>query len=298
MLLSLGLWPHTRGCASARVGSTRGMQKAFMALGGIAVLSVLVCTADGQGNKRCWMGHFTYAFCCDATLPAGNPDCWDKRRFTHQRCCIDVDDPLPPLHPVNPRAGKLWRVVCEKDLGGWMVHELTFYEDEHCEHRIRKHARMLESGHRRNYPPANAFDQWVKATDEYFWYSEEAAESAVVTGVGTAWLGLEFARPMEVKCVGLWHNNIPSVPVALQRWDHAQENWLDVSRWPRARGGEWVMLVVGMEERYTTTVGMTMTAAIGPAVLTQLTVSGLPLGQQQRQENHHEGVDQGTVGEL
>merc|ERR1740129_692140 len=77
--------------------------------------------------------------------------------------------------------------------------------------------------HRRNYPPANAFDQWVKATDEYFWYSEEAAESAVVTGVGTAWLGLEFARPMEVKCVGLWHNNIPSVPVALQRWDHAQE---------------------------------------------------------------------------
>merc|ERR1712048_276830 len=127
--------------------------------------------------------------------------------------------------------------TCGKDLGGWMIHELTFYEDTACEKRIRGYARMLDSGHRKGFSPGNAFDQWVQATDEYFWYSLPASAP------GGAWLGLEMVRPMEVKCVGLWHNNIPEVPVTLQRWHSASDTWSAVHHWPVARGGEWAMLV-------------------------------------------------------
>lgn len=193
-----------------------------------------------QGNKRCWGGFFTYDFCCNASMPEGNPDCWDARRYTHRRCCLAPDEPLPPLHPVNPRAGKRWRVVCDTDLGGWMVHELVFYSDHSCTERLRNHLRPIASGHRKGFQVSHAFDQWVKATDEYFWYSNEA-------GPGEAWLGVEFVRPVEVRCVGLWHNNIPDVPVTLQKWEDTKEEWLEVTQWPMARGGEWAMLTVEQE---------------------------------------------------
>eukprot|EP00747_Dinoflagellata_sp_TGD_P182614 gnl/TRDRNA2_/TRDRNA2_36929_c0_seq1.p1 gnl/TRDRNA2_/TRDRNA2_36929_c0~~gnl/TRDRNA2_/TRDRNA2_36929_c0_seq1.p1 ORF type:complete len:234 (+),score=31.64 gnl/TRDRNA2_/TRDRNA2_36929_c0_seq1:49-750(+) len=202
---------------------------------------LLVACADGQGNSRCWAGHFNYNFCCNASFPEGNPDCWDKRRYTYARCCLSSDEPLPPATVVNPKAAKSWRVVCDKDLGGWMVHELVFYEDPACEQRIRKYARTIDSGHRKSFHPAHAFDQWVKATDEYFWYSAEA-------GKGEAWLGLELARHAEVRCVGLWHNNIPNVPVTLQRLDITSKNWTDVQHWPAALGGEWAMLSVAPQE--------------------------------------------------
>merc|ERR1712194_144762 len=165
-------------------------------------------------------------------------DCWDKRRFTYERCCLKPDEELPSLHPpVSPNASKKWRVVCEKDqLGGWMVHELTFYEDDACERRVRRHARTLDSGHRKSFSPTNAFDQWVQGTDEYFWYSLPAPNP------GEAWLGLEMVRPLEVRCVGIWHNNIPSVPITLQRWQQANDSWISVHHWPDAAGGEWAML--------------------------------------------------------
>lgn len=197
--------------------------------------------AQAQGNARCWAGQFTYEFCCNASFPetpggfGGNPDCWDKRRYTYQRCCLSTDEPLPPLTPVNPRASKKWRVVCGKDVGGWMVHELYFYSDDACTQHVRRHARPIDSGHRRSYPPGHAFDQWVKATDEYFWYSN-AAEA------GEAWLGVELVRPAEIRCVSLWHNNIPDVPVTLQRWDEPKSLWLDVTHWSAAKGGEWATL--------------------------------------------------------
>mmetsp|Transcript_35278 Transcript_35278/g.112220 ORF Transcript_35278/g.112220 Transcript_35278/m.112220 type:complete len:234 (+) Transcript_35278:194-895(+) len=203
----------------------------------IGICLSLLSLAGGQGNPRCWAGHFTYESCCNASFVAGNPDCWDKNRYTYRRCCLTTDEPLPPAHPVNPRASKSWRIVCGKDLGGWMIHELVFYSDQECKQRIRKYARTIDSGHRKGFQPTHAFDQWVKATDEYFWYSNEA-------GSGEAWLGLELVRPTEVKCVGLWHNNIPDVPVSLQRWLDAKQQWLNVQQWPKAQGGEWAMLSV------------------------------------------------------
>lgn len=118
-----------------------------------------------------------------------------------------------------------------------MIHELVFYSDQECTQRLRKYVRMIDSGHRKGFQPGHAFDQWVKATDEYFWYSNEAEPSGV-------WLGLEFVRPVEVRCVGLWHNNIPRVPVSLQRWEDAKEQWVDAHYWPRAQGGEWALLHV------------------------------------------------------
>mmetsp|Transcript_59646 Transcript_59646/g.134378 ORF Transcript_59646/g.134378 Transcript_59646/m.134378 type:complete len:223 (+) Transcript_59646:195-863(+) len=206
-----------------------------------AVLSIAFGLAQGQGNKRCWAGHFSFDFCCNASLPEGNPDCWDKNRYTHKRCCLSPDEPIPPAHPVNPLASKRWRVVCGKDLGGWMIHELVFYSDRDCSQRIRKYARSIDSGHRKGFQAGHAFDQWVRATDEYFWYSNAARP-------GEAWLGLEFVRPVEVSCVGLWHNNIPNVPVSLQKWEDAKREWADVYQWPRAKGGEWAMLVVDSTE--------------------------------------------------
>lgn len=197
-----------------------------------------------KGNPRCWAGHFNYDHCCAEEFgDGGNPDCWDKRRYTHQRCCINTDEEIPPSRPLNPHASKRWRVTCGKDVGGWMVHELTFFEDDACEQRVRKYARMIDSGHRKTYAPKHAFDQWVKSTDEYFWYSMPAPEP------GDAWLGLEMARPTEVKCVTLWHNNIPSVPVTLQRSVDSGDGsaWIDVGHWPAALGGTWVSLVPGRE---------------------------------------------------
>lgn len=191
-----------------------------------------------QGNKACWAWHFTYAFCCNASLgEGGNPDCWDKRRYNYRRCCLTTDEALPPFEPPpDPEAAKSWRVVVEKDLGGWMVHELVFFEDSACEKRIRKYARTLDSGHRSGYPPKHAFDQWVKSTDEYFWYSNEAPLP------GDAWLGLELVRPTRVKCIGIWHNNIPEVPVELQKWDVKQKSWVAVHNWPSVDGQKWAYL--------------------------------------------------------
>jgi len=214
-----------------------------MALVRMFFVTYFACLAhpvESQGNKRCWAGSFTYEFCCNASFTHGNPDCWDKHRYTYQRCCLSPDEELPPLNPVNPSAAKRWRVVCGKDLGGWMVHELSFYEDVSCQKQLRKYARTLESGHRKNFHASHAFDQWVSATDEYFWYSTEA-------GPDEAWLGLELARAAEVQCVGLWHNNIPHVPVTLQRWDSSKMSWKNVQHWPVALGGEWAMLKVNQD---------------------------------------------------
>jgi len=200
--------------------------------------------AAAKGNPRCWAGGFDYELCCaDEYGVGGNPDCWDKRRYTYLRCCVNVDEEIPPSRPVNPRASKRWRVTCGKDVGGWMVHELAFFDDDACEQRIRKYGRMIDSGHRKPYPPKHAFDQWVKSTDEHFWYSQAAPEP------GDAWLGLEFARPMEVKCVSLWHNNIPAVPVTLQRSVDGSDGdaWIDVAHWPAALGGAWIFLRPGNE---------------------------------------------------
>mmetsp|Transcript_27793 Transcript_27793/g.50764 ORF Transcript_27793/g.50764 Transcript_27793/m.50764 type:complete len:272 (+) Transcript_27793:105-920(+) len=211
----------------------------------------LLMQTSAQGNSRCWTGRFTYAFCCgngtnsssawqsdgDASTSAGNRDCWDKQRYTYDRCCLTTDEEIPPPPAPDPLGSKKWRVVANKDLGGWMVHELSFFEDLECKNRIKRYARTIDSGHRRNFPASNAFDQWVRGTDEYFWYSDPAS-------AGEAWLGLELARHIQVKCVGLWHNNIPALPVTLQRWDISQHNWVPACHWPVARGGEWAMLMV------------------------------------------------------
>ena len=37
---------------------------------------------------------------------------------------------------------------------------------------------------------------------------------------GEAWLGVELVRPAEIRCVSLWHNNIPDVPVLPHRYMH------------------------------------------------------------------------------
>jgi hypothetical protein len=203
------------------------------------LLSLVPLLGQGLGNHRCWSGHFTYDFCCNSSLSEeGNPDCWDKRQYTHRRCCLSPDEEIPPAHPVNPNASKRWRVACSKDLGGWMVHELVFYTDEACSQRIRKHARVIDSGHRKGFEPGHAFDQWVKGTDEFFWYSGEASRD------DPAWLGLDLVRPAEVLCVAIWHNNIPALPVSLQRWEDAKKEWIDIRHWSSARGGEWAQLTV------------------------------------------------------
>jgi len=98
--------------------------------------------------------------------------------------------------------------------------------------------RLLASGHRQGFQPNHAFDQWVEPTDEYFWYSDAAPHP------GDAWLGLQFVRPKEVLCVRLWHNNIPQLPITLQRWEDDKGQWLDVQHWPAAQGGEWAVLLV------------------------------------------------------
>jgi len=214
------------------------LQLSLVAAAGSTIAAGVAAPPAAGGNKRCWSGHFTHSFCCNASLPSGNPDCWDKYRYTYENCCLRPDGELPPAGPPpNPEASRRWRVTCGKDLGGWMVHELAFYEDDACERRVRRYAQTLDSGHRKGFPPGNAFDQWVHATDEYFWYSLPADRP------GGAWLGLEFVRPTEVRCIGLWHNNIPAVPVTLQRWDKDLSNWSDVHHWPVAQGGEWAMLV-------------------------------------------------------
>jgi len=212
-------------------------------IGTLRCLTVLVLVASldltvrGQGNPRCWKWHFTYDFCCNASFSEGNPECWDKHRYTYRHCCL-TDEPLPPSTPVNPQASKQWRVVCGIDLGGWMVHELEFHGDKSCANPLRKWMRLLASGHRQGFQPNHAFDQWVEPTDEYFWYSDAAPHP------GDAWLGLQFVRPKEVLCVRLWHNNIPQLPITLQRWEDDKGQWLDVQHWPAAQGGEWAVLLV------------------------------------------------------
>lgn len=43
---------------------------------------------DGIAFKvaSCWAGHYNDNYCCDPTLPNGNPDCWDDVN-TFERCC-------------------------------------------------------------------------------------------------------------------------------------------------------------------------------------------------------------------
>lgn len=208
---------------------------------------VVVChLAEGQGNERCWNGRFTYERCCLAKnaeghpLPEGDPDCWDPRRFTYHRCCLSPDEELPPLRPPpSPGSSKQWRLACNTAVGGWMVHELVFYTDDACTTRIRYHGRALESGHRQRFYATHAFDRWVGANELSFWYSLPSSKP------GDAWLGLELVRPADVRCVGIWHNNLPSLPVLLQRWDHELDLWVDVQAWPAADGGRWAMLSRG-----------------------------------------------------
>lgn len=159
--------------------------------------------------------------------------------------------------PKNPRHGRMWRavllatansgwassvstkwrIVSEMELGGWMIHELAFFEDIKCTRRIRNHLRTLESGHRGSFKPSHAFDLLADVTDRFFWYSKQ----------GYPWLGFETFRPVEVRCVELFHNNLPEVPVALQRWRAAEQDWFSVHRWD-AEGATWTYLVVEAKE--------------------------------------------------
>ncbi|CAJ1449483.1 unnamed protein product [Effrenium voratum] len=202
----------------------------------------LLWPAHAQGNHRCWEGRFSYDLCCNESLPDGNPECWDGYRFTHGRCCLRPHEALPE-RPRRLKEGHStrWRLVCDKDLGGWMIHELAFFEDANCTRRVRNHLRALESGHRGNFKPSHAFDLLADAADRFFWYSKAVSELSV------AWLGVEVFRPVQVKCVELFHNNIPEVPVVLQRWQDPRGPWQPVQRWD-ALGGTWVYLVVTENE--------------------------------------------------
>lgn len=209
----------------------------------MALLAVLwgLKRVAGQGNHRCWTGQFTFERCCNQSLPEGDPDCFDKDSFTYRRCCHSPNEeiPEPTEPPKDPEASTRWRVGCLLDhLGGWMIHELNFFTDTNCSQPVRMQMGYVESSHRAGFPPKHAFDNWAGATDNQFWYSKEAIVP------GTAFLGLELLKPARVRCVKLWHNNLPEVPVVLERWEEEADEWIEIQRWASTLGGEYVNLSV------------------------------------------------------
>eukprot|EP00913_Durusdinium_trenchii_P026359 g24734.t1 len=160
--------------------------------------------AKAQGQSRCWEGGLSY----DSGLGG-----WWKGMRTAGRAL---------------RAALATRsAVCHAapHVGAWFV---------------RKSLEELQlgrmSGHRGSFRPSHAFDLLADAADRFFWYSKQATEGH------WAWLGLEVFRAVQVRCVELFHNNLPEVPVALQSWqDH---DWSLVQRWPAAAGGQWTYLLV------------------------------------------------------
>eukprot|EP00397_Hematodinium_sp_SG-2012_P062033 GEMP01083062.1.p1 GENE.GEMP01083062.1~~GEMP01083062.1.p1 ORF type:complete len:240 (+),score=36.98 GEMP01083062.1:102-821(+) len=180
-------------------------------------------------DASCWDQDFTEEKCC--TGEGGNEDCWDGKRHTYEHCCLGVPYVAPTLPPTF---AKQWRVVSLQLVGGWMVHELEFYADPTCAGRkMSRYSGTIESGHRHLYFASYAFDHFVDATEHTFWYSTEHTADA------PAYLGLQFVRPVEVLCVKLWHNNLPALPVQLQK--HNSTHWLRVADFV-ADGGEWVTL--------------------------------------------------------
>ncbi|CAE7566323.1 FH19 [Symbiodinium natans] len=188
-------------------------------------LSLVAQFLTSQGS--CWNERFTRETCCTSPRrPGGNPDCWDGQRYTYRKCCIESGDSLA-------RASTKWRVVCDQDVGGWMVHEVAFYADTNCSLRIRNHLRTLGSDHRGTFKPSHAFDLLADSADRFFWYSKQA-------GRAEAWLGFEVFRPVTVRCVEIFHNNIPEVPVVLEKWQASV--WQPVLR-KLVRGGFWEYLI-------------------------------------------------------
>lgn len=193
----------------------------------ITLLSLLWPNVLFAETLTCWDKQFTEESCCQGEK--GNEDCWDGRRYTYDHCCLGVPY-IPPTLP--PTFAKQWRVVTEKDIGGWMVHELEFYPD--CSgKRVHRHGVAIESGHKHLYFASYAFDGYAEADEHTFWYSNECNKEK------PAFIGATFARPVEVNCVKIWHNNIPSISVQVQK--HNSTHWVSMGDFD-AKGGDWAML--------------------------------------------------------
>lgn len=189
-----------------------------------------------RGNPACWDGAFHYERCCRGS---GDPACW-QGVFKYSSCCFSPGDPgWEPFEPTRPSAqagpgGRAWRVVAEGLDGSWLVHELEFHRDAACTGKL-PHLAPLQSGASKDFPPRLAFDGaldlYASGPKRSFWFSLPQQ---------SPWLGASFFAPVQVRCVRLWHHNLPSLRVRVEM-RNAAGAWEALGSYDAA-GAQWVQL--------------------------------------------------------
>lgn len=62
-------------------------------------------------SRTCWRMGYTFKFCCSRAYVSGNPECWDGKEFTYERCCLPTQ--------ATPAAFSFQDHNCERSGSGW-----------------------------------------------------------------------------------------------------------------------------------------------------------------------------------